>query len=285
MPHFWSKNKGVTEHYILFPMKKVFFQFLVLVILFLTLFGGLSSIDFMKYWHLQSINRRTEDKIGQLVIDGIKKSNKEINNDSVQVVLNTIKSRICIANSISPADIAIHLVRSDEVNAFAIPGHHIIIYTGLIDRCDSVSELCGVIGHEMGHIQLNHVMKRLLNELGIGLLAAVASNGNSAVIGQIIKILSSTAFARKQESEADKISVRYLEQAHINPKGFANIMLKLADMHAGIPKEMEWISTHPDSKKRADTILSIIHADQSNYTPVLTGSEWLVLKNTANSGY
>ncbi len=264
-------------------MKKILFQFVVLAIVFAAAFYGFSKIDFMKHLHLQNISRKTENKIGDLIIEGIRKSNKEIDDDSVTHVLTVIKNRICTANAISPDDITIHLVLSGEVNAFAIPGHHIIVYTGLIEHCDSVTELCGVLGHEMGHIQLSHVMKRLVNELGIGILAAVASNGNSQVVGQIIKILSSTAFERKQESEADAISVRYLQQARINPTGFANIMQKLADMHPDTPKEMEWISTHPDSKKRAETTRSLINPDQHNYKPVVSDDEWETFKNAATA--
>ena len=264
-------------------MGKVLLQFSVLVIIFLAVFLGLSRVNFMKHLHLDGISQKTEKKIGDLLMDGIRKSNKEINDDKVQDALNKIKNRLCVNNGIAPDDISIHLVQNKEVNAFAIPGHHIIIYTGLIEHCDSATELCGVIGHEMGHIRLNHVMKRLVNELGLGLLATVASNGNSAVIGQIIKMLSSTAFERKQESEADAISVKYMQNARVDPNGFAAIMQKLADMHPGTPSAMEWISTHPDSKKRAETILSLINTNQHNYKPLLDDDEWQVIKYASES--
>jgi beta-barrel assembly-enhancing protease len=262
-------------------MNKVVMQFSVLAIIFLGSYYGLSRVDFMKHFHLAGISRKTENKIGSLIIDGLEKNHNAIENDSVTLVLNEIKDRMCEANGIDKNDITMLLVQNDQVNAFAIPGHHIIVYTGLIDRCDSVSELCGVIAHEMGHIELNHVMKRLASELGVGLIASIASSGNSQVVGQIIKILSSSAFDRKQESDADAIGVTYLEKAHINPRGFVNIMNKLAELHAGTPKAMEWISSHPDSKKRAETIQSLIHITAHDYTPVITDDEWAYLKQAA----
>jgi predicted Zn-dependent protease len=262
-------------------MNKVFLQFSVLVIIFLAVFFGLCRVDFMKHFHLAGVSDKLEHKIGGLILKEIKMKHTEIEDDSVTHVLNEIKNRLCTANSINPDDITLHLMQSDEVNAFAIPGHDIIVYTGLIKHCDSVSELCGVLGHEMGHIELGHVMKRMGNELGVGVLSSIAGGGNSQVIAQIVKMLSSTAFERKQESEADAISVTYLQHAHINPYGFVNIMDKLADMHSGIPKEMEWISSHPDSRKRAITISSLIDASEHDYTPAISDEEWTLLKNTA----
>ena len=235
----------------------------------------------MKHLHLQGISRKTENKIGKIIIDGLKKSNQEIDDDSVAHVLDVIKNRLCTANAIPPGAITIHLIHNDQVNAFSLPGHHILIYTGLINHCDSVSELCGVISHEMGHIQLNHVMKRLVNEIGITVLASVASNGNSQVVGKIIQILSSSAFERKQESDADAAGVRYLEHAHINPKGFVNIMLKFADIQSEVPSEMEWISSHPDSKKRAAIIQSLIDTNSVNYVPVIDINDWQLLKDAS----
>ncbi|MFI5196404.1 MAG: M48 family metallopeptidase [Chitinophagales bacterium] len=250
--------------------------------MFLTVWFGFSSIDYVKHFHLNGLSKRTEKKIGKVIMDGIKKSNKEIETDSVVQVMDEIKTCLCTGNAIDPDEIHLHLIESDDVNAFALPGNHIVVYTGLINQCDSVTELCGVLSHEIAHLQLNHVMKRLINEIGIGVLATIATNGNSQVVSQIIKTLSSTAFERKQESEADAKGVEFLKHARINPRGFSDFMFKIADSKPGTPSRLAWLSTHPDSKERAETILSLIDTTHTSYKPVMSNASWQTLKNAAD---
>lgn len=264
-------------------MGKAILQFIVLTAIFLAVWFGLSRIHYIQYFHLDNISSRTEKKVGNLIIEQIKATNREIETDSATQALDDIKFRLCADNHINPDHIHLHLIHSDEVNAFALPGDHIVIYTGLIDHCDSASELCGVLSHELAHLQLHHVTKRLANEVGITVLAAAAGNGNSVVIARIIKMLSSTAFERQQESDADEKGVEYLQHAHINPKGFADLMLKIADMKADDPVHLEWLSTHPDSKKRAETIMELINTHHANYSPVIDDNSWQALKDAAGN--
>jgi len=259
-------------------MVKALLQFLLMAAIFFAAWFGLSKIDYVRLFHLSGINKKTEKKLGDVIMKTIERTQDEVDDEDALKLMDKIKTRVCEANVIDPADIHVHLVESSEVNAFALPGNHLVVYTGLIGRCDSVSELCGVMAHEIGHMQLNHVMKRLAGEVGITLLVSVATNGNSKVIEKIIKLLSSTAFERSQESDADKFAVECLLQARINPKGFADFMLKIAKLH-DMPEEAEWISSHPDSKKRAEAIRQLYATSKVVYEPAITEEEWTTLKS------
>jgi len=264
-------------------MGKAIVQFLAMALLFFAAWFGFSRIDYVKHFHLNNLSKKTEKKLGEVIMKTIDRTHEKIDDKETKETLDKISKRICEGNAIDPDDIHIHLVESSEVNAFALPGDHLIIYTGLVKRCDSVSELCGVMAHEIGHMRLNHVMKRLAGEMGIAVLASVATNGNSQVAGQIIKMLSSSAFERKQESEADKFAVDCMVQAHINPKGFSNFMMKIAKIQAGMPDAMEWISSHPDSKKRAEVIRSLYNSDNIQADPVISDEEWASFKAAATA--
>ncbi len=246
--------------------------------IFFAAWFGLSQVDYVKIFHLSNLSKKTEKKLGEVIMKTIERTHDEIDDDSTKAMLDKITRRICEDNVIDPDDIHVHLVESSDVNAFALPGNHLVIYSGLVKRCDSASELCGVMAHEIGHMQLNHVMKRLAGELGIAMLASVATNGNSQVAEQIIKLLSSSAFERSQESDADRFAVDCLLQARINPRGFANFMLKIAKLH-DLPEEAEWISSHPDSKKRAEAIRAQYSTQHVTYLPVVSDEEWGVLKD------
>jgi predicted Zn-dependent protease len=227
------------------------------------------------------IGSTTEKQIGDAIIGTLKQTNEEIA-DSAIVLLNQLKIRLLSANPAIPADIQLHLFRSKEINAFAIPGHHIVVYTGLINNADSAEEVCGVLAHEMGHVQLNHVVKRLAGELGIGVLVSVVT-GNSGVVHDIMRILSSTAFDRSQEGDADRAGVGFLRNAGIGAQAFSGFMLKMAAKEQQ-PEYLEWISTHPDSRKRAGQIT--IEAGAPYITrPVMLPADWQKLRTACNANW
>ena len=74
--------------------------------------------------------------------------------------------------------------------------------------------LSGVIAHELAHIEKKHVIKKLTREIGLSVLVSVISGqSDPGVISQIAKTLSSSAFDRKMEKEADMVGVQYLLNA------------------------------------------------------------------------
>ncbi len=259
-------------------MNKVLFQFSVLVVLFFTSWFLLSKIDFVKHIHVDQFGKINEHKIGDLIIDNIKKTNKEIETDSVVQVLNEMKNKICRSNHIDSSAIKIHLLDDGVINAFTLPDKHMIIYTGLLKYCDSPSELAGIMAHEIGHMEHGHIMKRLVKEMGIAVVLSIGG-GNSEILQRIVKTISSTAFDRKQESEADVAAVGYLNNAHIDPKGLADFLLRLSDDNIGMPRQLEWMSTHPDSKDRAREIMKLKGNAGITYIPVVNDEQWKRLKN------
>jgi predicted Zn-dependent protease len=83
-------------------------------------------------------------------------------------------------------------------------------------------------------------------------------NGNAEVIKATLKQLSSTAYDRSLETEADLTAADYLIKAGIDPEPFANFLYRLADETKNLPSQIYWISTHPESKERAEKIIEQI---------------------------
>ncbi len=256
-------------------------QFLIIAGVFGALWFGFSQIDFVNFFHLRGLSQRTEQKIGDIVVKAVEQEKRPIRDARTQKILNDIAAKLCAAAPVSPGKIRIHLVKSAEVNAFALPGNHLVIYTGLINHCDSVEELCGVMGHEIGHIALSHVVKRLGTEIGVSVLASIASGTGAETISSVIHTLSSRAFERGQEADADAFSVKTLKKAQIDPDAFAGFMQKMAEMEANLPEVLEWVSSHPDSKKRVAAIRAMSLQHLQYYKPI-DSTNWQILKNAAD---
>lgn len=268
-------------------MKKAFLQFLLLLLIFFSSWLLLSQFNFMRYIHIDRFTQRTEHKIGDMVMESIREQKTEIVNDSVQQILDEIKSRICSSNNINAADIKLHLFSSEEINAFTLPDKHMIIYTGLIKYCKNADELSGVMAHEIAHMQLNHVMKKVAKEAGLAAIVSIGSGGgNPAVVTKIVKLLSSSAFDRRQEAEADAYAVQYLKNAHIDPAALANLFSRLKQDKPSM-SGLDIISTHPALKDRATEILQLRGVDTHVYfyTPALNIADWNELKHISSKYY
>ena len=171
----------------------------------------------------------------------------------------------------------------DEINAFALPNGHLVIYSGLILNADNQDELAGVICNEIAHIELNHVMKKLTKEIGLSVLISITTgNGGTEVIKQTLKILSSSAFDRSLEKEADMKAVDYLVNANINPNNFANFLYKISETDSNIESYITWVSTHPESNERANYIIEQSKGKLKQFKSILSNDTWNTLKKELN---
>lgn len=256
-------------------MKKAILQGLISVFLFFATWFALNEIDWLKIFKVEKITNKTEEKLGDLFWETFKKTGKEINDKTVNNTIDSIVNKICESNSIDRKSIKVHILEEDEINAFALPNGHLIVYSGLILNSDNPEELSGVISHEMAHIQLNHVMKKLIKEIGLSVLISMTTgNGGSQTIKDAAKMLSSSAFDRDLEKDADLKAVDYLNKAKINPEPFANFLFKLSEKEDENIQYLTWISTHPDSKSRAEYIIEYNKDNEKSYKSILSKKNW-----------
>src|SRR5690606_16362584 len=110
-------------------------------------------------------------------------------------------------------------IRNSQINAFALPGNHIVFYTGLLEYAENAEEVAGVMAHEIGHLEKNHVMKKLVKEIGLEMLfAMIGGDAGFEILKQTGKTLSSSAFDRANETEADNYAVETLALADVDPQ-------------------------------------------------------------------
>jgi predicted Zn-dependent protease len=256
-------------------MKNVVFQGLIIVVLFFGTWFLLRQVDWMTIFGIERITTKMEEKLGDTFWDIFKSTEKENKNEFALQTIDSVVNRICIRNKIERDKIKIHLLEKDEVNAFAIPNNHLIIYTGLLKECESAEELAGVLGHEIAHMQMNHVMKKLIKETGLTLLISISGGKtNGEVVRQAAKVLSSTAFDRRLEKEADMKSVDYLVTAQIDPEPFGDFMYRLSTKEPDGIKYLSWVNTHPDSKERSEYIIKYGKSKSKIKTVIVEKETW-----------
>lgn len=149
------------------------------------------------------------------------------------------------------------------VNAFALPGKNIGVYTGLIKTAKNDAQIASVIGHEVGHVLAQHGNERVSQNLIVqgGLIAAdVALNSGNrnqdamilASLGLASQVGVLLPFSRKHESEADQIGLELMAKAGFNPEEAVNFWKVMDKDSSKAPPE--WLSTHPANKSRIQNL-------------------------------
>ncbi|MFA5609685.1 MAG: M48 family metallopeptidase [Alcaligenes sp.] len=154
--------------------------------------------------------------------------------------------------------------QTQDVNAWAMANGCIRVYAGLMDKMND-DELRGVIGHEMGHVELGHSKKAMQTAYGLSAARdAAAATGNSVVtqlnssqLGELSEAFLNAQFSQSQESAADDYSFDLLTERKLKTQGLVSAFEKLAALDGG---ESSVMSSHPGSKERAQRMQQRIDA-------------------------
>ena len=168
------------------------------------------------------------------------------------------------------------------MNAFALPGGHIVLTRGLLETAATPDEVAGVLAHEIGHVAHHHPEAQLVRIAGVQVLLSVAtgtSGGtNTSSLAGLAAILKSS---RDAEREADAYAVAMLTAARVDPLGLKHFFEKvLADegksSGGALSKLGTVFSTHPVTTERIELIKPL--PDEVQLKPSITDAQWKDLK-------
>lgn len=167
------------------------------------------------------------------------------------------------------------LVKDNSINAFAMPGGKVVVYSGLLPVTQNEASLAVVIGHEIGHVVAKHAHERISQQLALQYGSAVAGEllgGVAATqIGQTVFGLGAQMgvmlpYARKQEYEADELGLIFMAMAGYDPHVAIPFWTRMAQSSQG-GKIPEFLSTHPTDAKRISNMEKILPEALKYYSP------------------
>lgn len=226
------------------------------------LLGGLVGIIVAVYFLLgvlvdvivPRISHETEVKLASLFIGMVKESEDTADKTrTVQTLADQLQAR-CVK---LPYDFRVHVRDAATINAMAMPGGHIVIFTGLLEKVKSENELSFILSHEMGH----YAHRDHLRGFGraVVLMTAAASlfgadSGVSRIVGQALN-LTEMSFSRDQETWADEFALESVNCSYGHVAG-------VTDFFRNIPKEQDpgifghYFASHPENQRRIDHLES-----------------------------
>jgi predicted Zn-dependent protease len=157
------------------------------------------------------------------------------------------------------------IFEAESVNAFAMPGGKIGVFSGILKVTENQDQLATVIGHEIAHVTAQHSKSRAksseMTNLGINAVAILLGGGYSGATYTAQQALAAGAqfgitlpHTRGQESEADVIGLEYMSRAGFDPRESVPLWQRMGSSSEKAPAE--FLSTHPSSETRIENLVS-----------------------------
>ena len=238
----------------------------IAMLLLALFFGGLALLwtqkDRIAEYIANKIPVEWEARFGDQVFAQFAREGKMLTNSVWDEPVSTITSRLLPVVEKSGYEFKFHIMSDTNVNAFAIPGGHVVILTGLLESADSAEEVAGVLAHEIAHVTRRHSLRNIIKSAGLIVTLQALIGDASGLFGlatEASRYLLQQKFSRDFEREADETGWSYLVQAKIDPRGMTRFFEKLRDMMAqsgaaAMEGALSLANTHPTSQERIDRL-------------------------------
>jgi metalloendopeptidase OMA1, mitochondrial len=204
-----------------------------------------------------------ESQLGLQAFQEVKKTNKLSRDKEAVDLVQRVGGRIAKASGQSLPWEFIVIDDPNQVNAFALPGGKVAVYSGILPVTDDETGLAVVLGHEIGHVLARHGAERIsrsqLTQLGVGLAATILGGQDPASQQMVGTLLGAGAqygvelpFSREQESEADRLGLILMAKAGYDPRKAAAFWKRMSAKGGGAPPE--FLSGHPSDSTRIAAI-------------------------------
>jgi predicted Zn-dependent protease len=219
------------------------------------------------------VNASAKQEYGQMMAEAKKKNALDRNPAQVERV-RRIVNRLIPQTAVFRPDAAkwpweVHVISTDEVNAWCMPQGKMAVYTGLLEKLQPTDdELAAVMGHEIAHALREHTREQISQQMGtqavLGIAGALFGLSDTAenLGGMIANVTLTLPKSRTDETEADRIGVELAARAGYNPHAAVSLWEKMAKLPGGAPPQ--FLSTHPstesriaDLKKYADKVMPL----------------------------
>ena len=213
-----------------------------------------------------AMSQQREVDLGASTAEQVNAQLPLIRDATVVNYINTLGSQLAKVTDVRNLTWHFTVVDSKEVNAFALPGGWIYVNRGLIERATDLSELAGVIGHEIGHVTRRHSVQQMQQaqeaNVGVSLLCTLTKVCESGASQAAINIGGSALFAkfsRTDEAEADAEGVATTIKAGISPNGIPEMFRILLRERRTNPGAVDaFFASHPLEEDRITATLAQI---------------------------
>ncbi|UCD58366.1 MAG: M48 family metalloprotease, partial [Candidatus Hydrogenedentota bacterium] len=164
------------------------------------------------------VSTEEEIRLGKNLAAEVERQEPVLHNPILTRYVSEIGQRVASHSDRRDVPYSFKIIDNDkDVNAFALPGGPVYVYTGLLKHAENEAELASVLGHEVAHIAARHSAEQLTRAFGYSLLATIVLGEDpaaaAAMASDIIGSLGMLKFSRDDEIESDRLGVHYMFRA------------------------------------------------------------------------
>ena len=232
-------------------------RFLLPVIMTVSLISG-CAVNKSSVGGFNLISVAEEQQLGDKFALEIEKQHKIVKDPQVQSYIDGVGKRLLTGVRTTEFPYTFQVVQDDSINAFAIPGGHTYVNTGLIKAAASETELAAVMAHEINHVVARHSTKQMTQQYGYNLITSLLL-GNQGELSKLAADMFGKAggmyYSREMESQADFLGVETMYKAGYDPQGMVTFFKKLDAAEERQPgKIAKYFSSHPETVERISAI-------------------------------
>jgi len=254
------------------------FSAVVAMVLAAGILAACETVPYTGRSQLQLISPEQETQMGAQAFQEIVGKAKLSNDVAASEMVTRVGKRIAVASGHPEYQWEYRLIQDDkQVNAFALPGGKVAVYTGILPVTKDENGLAAVLGHEIGHVVARHGGERISQQRGVNVVVetlAGLSSGNPAVVQSVSALLGAGAsvgvllpWGRAQESEADHLGLILMAKAGYDPHAARDLWVRMAELSKGSGKPPEFLSTHPSEATRITQIEAWMPEAMQYYKP------------------
>ena len=251
----------------------------VACILWFIVGGGLATTV------VKGIPIELEEAIGDSAVSDLSADYSSCENEEVVAAVQQVLDALVVEAGDTGYTFTLHVLTSEDVNAFALPGGHVFVLSGLLEMTEDPSELAAVMGHEMQHVLGRHGLRSIVQRAGVGVVMAMVLGDVSetvAVVAGLAGELGVLRFGREQESEADEVGLRLIGGAGFDPQGASRFFSKLSaeagETGTSLDSAIALLSTHPASSDRMKRLDELSATYETPAKPLLHELDWATLR-------
>lgn len=185
-----------------------------------------------------------------------------------------------------PYPLQVHVLDHAKVNAFALPGGHIVLFRGLIDAAKSPDEVASVFAHEIGHVVNRDPARGALRSAGsIGVLGLMFGDfaGGTVVLFMLNRLIDAT-YSQDAEAAADQFAYGVLAAAGVRPSALATMFERLLEKHGESSGLVQHFQAHPKLGNRIADARAADGQMQTDPRRSLDDAAWRDLQRICQSG-
>lgn len=247
---------------------------LLLVFSLLLIEAGCRTAPVTGRRQLLLIPEQQEIQMGVQGYEQVMQEETRSDRQDLQAMVERVGQRIAAVSGRPDYQWEFHLLKSPEMNAFALPGGKVAIYEGILPICQNEAGLAVVMSHEVAHALARHGGERMSQQAVVGGLGKMIEAGTQsqeeynremilAMYGGAAKYGFSLPYSRKHESEADQIGLMLMAKAGYDPREAPHFWERFATATSGKPPE--FLSTHPSDQRRAADLRRELPKALENY--------------------